>query len=184
MHLEADGYVIRIRGDKSIYRPLDMVGKSMDQLRKSGSQITGNDSEIFEKMSQAISSGLTIFDEVSAIRSVTGDGSLHSVLPVLVVPNETLWTVDYDESGAVQGEPQMADRAEYYIDRNSSQSFAGPWVHAYISHMEVVTVKGLSEMLVNYFYKNQPEGSYHPLVFGRDDQMWDLVYATMAGHDV
>jgi hypothetical protein len=68
------------------------------------------------------------------------------VLPILVVPDETLWVVNYAERGTLQEGPMLRNQAEYFIGhvqgirQNYNASFT-------ISHLHIVTKTGLNVML-------------------------------------
>ena len=68
------------------------------------------------------------------------------VLPILVVPNERLWKIEYDADGNRLGDPTLVKRCSYYVNREISETniVNGRLV---ASHLEMVTIDGLFELL-------------------------------------
>lgn len=126
---------------RSPYRAGNYVGKSMGQY-SSGAKRKSNE-EIFDRMSQAIVSLPDLLDySYSDAKSVT------AVVPVIVIPNERLWQIKYDESGLPLGLPEQVDHISYFIDREY------PGEAFLLSHVEVVTESGINKMLENYVNLN------------------------------
>lgn len=64
------------------------------------------------------------------------------ILPMVVVPNGSLWAIDYASSGEPLGDPKQEDRVEFAIFK----SVSGPKLNGedyLLSHLEFVTEKGL-----------------------------------------
>ncbi|KKK56891.1 hypothetical protein LCGC14_3059990, partial [marine sediment metagenome] len=88
---------IRVQHPHSIYSAGALVGKSCVQVGKTlNGDICGNDAEVFEKWSQALASADDLADIASKKGEKQNNFHLAAVLPLLVVPNGKLWTVNYD----------------------------------------------------------------------------------------
>ncbi len=64
------------------------------------------------------------------------------ILPVLVVPDKTLWSVDYDSVGSISP-PQRLDEVTLYVARSyllHGQQFV-------ISHLHICTETGFDKLL-------------------------------------
>jgi hypothetical protein len=136
----------------SIYRAGDMVGKKTDQIgRDASGELLRDDSGAFEKLNQAVNSCKDLV--VRAVLSPPPDvrPSFTVVVPVLVVPSQVLWQVDYAEDGSVQARPRRLERSSLFIDHTWPVD-RGAWgVIAYrLSHLEVVTLDGLARVVSDW----------------------------------
>jgi hypothetical protein len=67
------------------------------------------------------------------------------IMPVLVVPDGVMWTVDYDATGTkIQG-PQQIEMTTFYLDH-------APWTRGQrfsytISHLHFVTITGMAKFV-------------------------------------
>ena len=129
------------------------VGKSCDQVGRSlQGDVLGNDSAVFDKISQAISAS---YDLVSKAH-YAGDKFnevITIVVPMLVVPDDRLWTVCYERSGEIKNQPQITNNVEYYIDKSW---LVGKGEHErsiryFLSHMEIVQFSALYDVIQKYF---------------------------------
>ena len=143
--------IAREQKERGIYRPFNQVGKRTAQVRRDqgGRGFKDDDRESYEKWSQALSSAADLVRE-SAEAQPSADLYV-SILPILVVSDDTLWVVDYSEEGKRLGPPKPTDEAELFVDRdypirslNNWQ--AGPLVY-HISHLHIFTRTGLVSFL-------------------------------------
>ena len=141
--------------DGSIFQPGELVGKSTVQVgktsdgTKSGSKFSCDDSEVYEGWSQAVSSAYEMILEAYGNDAPAGIESVASVIfPVLVVPDERLWTVEYSPEGVRQGNPKKVERCEFYLGKN----FSGlQQVNEYrISHLLIFTKSGFEKYLTDF----------------------------------
>ena len=83
--------------------------------------ITGKDNEIYERWSQAISScSDLIYKETNFYASDPNvEAEAYSiVIPMLMVPCETLWHTQFDESGSWSGKVELGNHVSIYIDKD------------------------------------------------------------------
>ena len=139
--------VIRIDNGLSEYKARSPVGKNLAQVGRANDRtLVANDAEVFEKWSQALSSASDLADEA------TWDGENHKstfislVLPILVVPNGTLWEVDYCENGERNGDPVKVDRCSFFVGREYEAGDRIRGAQLTISHLEFVTLSGLEAL--------------------------------------
>lgn len=145
---------IPVTGEASPYKANDPVGKSCDQIGRKASQeadLVSNDSDAFEKISQAINSA---FDLINAAHYAAENEQdvVTIVVPVLVVPNDRIWSVLYKRTGEIFREPTLESNIEYYIDKSWLIGGAGNEYpkRYFMSHMEIVQISKLSEMVSKY----------------------------------
>lgn len=127
----------------SLYRNGNLTGKSIDQLRRNDLRIYGSDSEVFDKVSQALCSA---HEMIQVAASGHGNFIVSSVIPILVIPTGTLWVIDYDENGNVVNGPEAVQQTSYYCGK--TWSYPGQLLSSYsISHFEIVTIDFLQEFV-------------------------------------
>lgn len=146
--LEEKARSIRLDGKHSIYPREKPVGKSCTQVgRREDGKIQSNDKEVYEKWGQAISSAHEL-----AVRACN-DGEKHRskflcvVLPVLVVPDGTLWTASFDSDGNRSSNPQESSRCSYFLGKTHDVRSGLGFVSYTMSHLEFVTASGLLTMI-------------------------------------
>lgn len=145
--LKKHGRCLHMINNYSIYPVGEPVGKSCSQVGRVSHNdgLTGNDAEVYEKWYQAIHSAHDLVDR--ARLDWKDFTNFHEcctlVLPILVVPNDRLWTVHYSSSGQRIGTANKADRVSFYIDKSvaPSDKLAGMWYS--LSHLEIFTENGL-----------------------------------------
>lgn len=139
--------ILRINSRNLVYPEKSFVGKSTTQISKNEhGSFTSNDAEVYEKWAQAISSshdllGFSGNDPELARRGV----SLTIIMPALIIPDSTLWVVNYDLTGKMVNQPELLERCSIYIGKNISGGSAG--LHYSLSHLEVFTFSGLEKFL-------------------------------------
>lgn len=140
---------IRLTGERTFYKLGDPVGKSCDQVgRNMNGDILANDSEVYEKWSQALSSA----DDLTYLACTdgndrTGDLALSLVFPIMVVPNGRLWVTQYDSDGNRTADPVQTDRCSYFVNLEYYHRGALTGDEYNISHLEFVTQDGLLQFV-------------------------------------
>jgi hypothetical protein len=128
-----------------LYPPGQGVGKSMRQVRREtkgerkGQMVSGD--EVFDKWTQAVAS-LAEMIENGARQLGRGFGPYQKLryiafLPVLVVPDETLWVADYSSHGQLRGEPFQVPELSYYLGRQYPLVSASTALT--ITHLHIIT---------------------------------------------
>lgn len=115
------------------------------------------DSDIYDKWAQALSSGVELAG--SACHSATVSSVqrfVTAVLPAVVVPDGLLWQVVYNDSGSVSTDPVQVDECELLVAREIEVGGpkGTPLFHRFtFSHVHFFTLRGfgsfLSKMAVN-----------------------------------
>jgi hypothetical protein len=135
-----------------MYKTGEPVGKTLAQvIRDSNNLPKGDDKEIYNKWSQALSSA----DDLVAMCPDDGklkecDYCFSSVIPVLVVPDGTLWRCAFDLDGNRTIEPELTKRVQLFVGKQASYQemmFLGP--DYMISHLEIVTLSGLPDLIAD-----------------------------------
>lgn len=125
----------------------EFVGKALSQVGFNGEgKLHSKDSEVFEKWGQAIASSNQLIKRAASLNNSLENPLQNSaVLPVLVVPDGTLWVVNYNGLGN-HSEPAQVQEVKYFIgstqmiDASQSATFI-------LSHLHIVTKTGLKDLL-------------------------------------
>lgn len=141
----------RIEHDLSIYTERSPVGKACNlvgRLEHSSGGFSSGDKDVYERWAQALSSADDLALEAYTAAGDAGrEGAMTVVLPILVVPNGTLFKVVYDEVGQRTSGPEPADRVSFFVGRRYWHRLAGCSDGLTLSHLEIVTFEGLTDFL-------------------------------------
>jgi hypothetical protein len=97
--------------------------------REAGSKsIYSANKEIYEKWSQGLDSAHDLITASYWEGASEGPGNIAyvAVLPIVVVPDGRLWTVQYDSDGVRTGEPVKTERCSYFVNTAYRMSSDGP----------------------------------------------------------
>ncbi|MCB9091375.1 MAG: hypothetical protein H6621_09935 [Halobacteriovoraceae bacterium] len=154
----------------SLYSNFEFIGKSLDKVnRKRKGQDKGkiyfDDSEIYSKYSQAINSLCELIIECESGEEATINQFL--LIPVLVVPNKSLYEVKYNDDGEIVSGPSEANRLPFFIDKKFDKELGKNFPSHKIHYLEIVTENGLDNLL------NEVEGEKdfdnQPSFLGEDE---------------
>jgi hypothetical protein len=150
--------VDRVKGHESLYPPQSPVGKSPVQVsRDSHGEFKATDRDFYDKWAQALSSASGLFERAAHhVTLVSYQAECHSlIVPVLVVPDEMLWQVDYDDDGRRRVDPHRTDRCSYFVNRKYVRACRPSPEELTISHIEFVTFRGLGSLLSSLMETDQ-----------------------------
>lgn len=130
--------VLRVSDQSGLYPAGRPVGKSTAQVgRTLQGELTSADTESYDKWSQALSSAHDLVGRALRGCEITQtQACLSVVIPVLVLGDETLWTVDYTASGSLSGPPVKSEEVHLFVDRSYS---VGTSTNYRISHLHIYT---------------------------------------------
>jgi hypothetical protein len=129
----------------SFYQQGEFVGRSVTLVKSSHDSPAG-DADIYTKWAQALASVDDLIWEGANDASGLAIPVAHSTaLPCLVIPDGTLWTVDYDLKGN-RSIPQSAESCEFYVGKPSIGR-AQPAKFT-ITHLHIFTISGFEKFLL------------------------------------
>ncbi len=154
---QSDSEKARVSSPHSLYLESEYVAKSIDQVGRSNNGIVSNDGSVFEKINQAIHSAYDLIEE--AHYDIYGPkGKAEIILPILVIPDDRLWAVRYDDSGARVGDIELVEHLTYYVGQqwrvgyiNEQNPSLSNFTWYTLSHLEVITFSALNRVLNEYF---------------------------------
>lgn len=155
------GERVRQRAAASIYPAFEPVGKSCCQVgRDKNGEIKASDAEAYDKWWQAIQSSHDLVASAEDDWELSRQGISNTlVLPILSIPDDRLWIVNYNQDGTMNGSPAKANRASLYINKfiPSSNHLSG--IGMWVSHIEVLTHTGMRELVKSFA---DPSGGVNP----------------------
>lgn len=144
---------LSIRGEHSLYKLREPVGKSTVQVGRTssdGGTIFANDSELYEKWGQSLSSANDLVDRVYWDGLDDNKRYFSAVVPFVVVPNNRLWMVTYDDEGNRVCDPIATDRCSCFIDKDYEMGTRLAGARMWLSHVEIVTFDGMQKFVEAY----------------------------------
>ncbi len=139
-----------------VYRQGHFTGKSVIRLKPSNNKdsIQGytktSDAEVYDGWDQALSSAYDVCKSASEYARKFSKRHFFTVtIPVVVVPDESLWMLKYDDDGIARSEPCLTDNCPFFVDRglsitgwNADQKFS-------LSHIHFCTLSGFKSLVVS-----------------------------------
>jgi len=133
-----------IRGDFSMYKPGEPVGKSTVQVgRTMDGSISANDSELYEKWGQCLNSANDLVERLYWDGDEDKVNYMSAVIPFVVVPNGRLWMATYDDDGNMTKNPEPTDRCSCFIDKDYKMGTELASAEICLSHVEIVPFDGM-----------------------------------------
>jgi hypothetical protein len=138
--------VLRVEGDQSVYKPAEMVGKKTDQVKRDKNAVlVSDDKDTFDKVNQAVHS---CKDLVTRLVNSHEAELFGVVVPVLVLPKNTLWQVEYEGDGTLRADPHRVTHATLFLDHAWSvdRGLYGTFSY-HLTHVEFITIDALHEIV-------------------------------------
>lgn len=134
--------------NNEFYRRNDWVAKRIEQVgKKQTGEIFSGDSPLFEKITQAVNSS---FDLIKCI-STKKDRSFNAlIIPVLVIPDNRLWGVSYNEDGSINSDVEQITSCSYYLNQEWLIQHPINRMVYRISHLEIVTFSEIKRKIDSF----------------------------------
>lgn len=139
--------IIRFSHPMSNYVFGSPVGKSSVQVGKArDNSFETSDAEVFDKWSQALASAHDLAYGAAVEGKERTRKVLSLVLPMVVVPDGTLWQAEYSDDGTRTRDPVAVDRCSFFVGRDyeAGDRLGGSMLT--VSHLEFVTLSGLTDL--------------------------------------
>jgi hypothetical protein len=136
------------RKTAGLYPENEPVGKAMRQVAKTeDGGFSSTDKELFDKYQQALASCADqIRQAVQEAQPRRTRDTFAAILPVLVVPDGTLWMARYSSRGSLESDPQPAAEVTFYLGRPYPIPFE-PLRAFTISHLHIMTKTAVIDFL-------------------------------------
>lgn len=147
--LKGTGFKVYDAGSRvNLYPKDELVAKACERVAWKNDTPRSSDSEIYDKWSQALSSATELITDATKSNPEHliehKIHSLHFILPIVVVPDDTLWTVDYEDDGSSSGPARVVSEISYFVDRGYMPANMKPFR---CSHVHFVTESKLTEFI-------------------------------------
>lgn len=130
------------------YRKNDWVAKRIEQVgRKQTGEIFSGDSPLFEKITQAVNSSFDLINGFSTKKDRTFNAL---IIPVLVIPDNRLWGVSYNEDGSMSSEVKTLASCSYYLNQEWIINHPTNRMAYRISHLEIVTFSEIKRKIDSF----------------------------------
>ena len=148
----------RASQDDAFYSPKSFVGKSILRIKPNPNRsqlasapfVSDSDADIYDKWSQALSSSVELAELACGAAGRHHVPKFYTaILPVVVVPDDSLWTVYYEDSGVLLKQPQPASTCELFVGREITVT--RDWMpHQFtFSHIHFFTLAGFRVFLTS-----------------------------------
>ena len=163
------GKVSVVRPDNNkFYRSNDFVGKSLDQIGRRDhhdKELVGNDSDIYSKWSQAVNSSFELA-ETAYYESYDHQSKvfISFVMPIVVIPDNTLWIAKYDHEGNRIGEIKQNEECQYYIGNKFELGDKISGKEIVLTHLHIMTFSRFNKFVnevENYSDSIFPQSEIH-----------------------
>ena len=165
---------VKFAHPKSEYAFQGPVGKSCVQVGKApDGSIISTDADVFDKWSQALASAHDLADDAAEEGELTETEVFSLILPIVMVPDGTLWRVDYSADGSRCSDPKQIDRCSFYVGHTYEAGGRVRGTMLVLSHLEFVTLSGIEKLAGgllprnNSWFQNVDSGQLVKGVFRR-----------------
>lgn len=133
----------RVR-NSSVYARDTFVGKAILKPDKNG---RSNDSEIYDRWAQAISSAHDLVREAATKPAAMDLCQYGAVFPWVVVPDGALWRAKYDGAGALLADPEPVDRCRFFVAHSLQLPPEEHHNPVCLSHIDFATLGGFRKFV-------------------------------------
>ena len=141
----------RSQGEESFYAPKKFVGKSLLRLKQSKTiPVAVTDADIYDRWSQALASAIDLARKACDLsKEFQSPHVFSAILPVVVVSNDALWAVTYDDKGEMLDQPRSVEHCELYVGRSMTlNQEPKAFRHQFtFSHIDFFTLSGFDSFL-------------------------------------
>lgn len=142
---------VKVYRNNIIYQENKYVGKSVTQLYiDENGDSTSKNEEVYEKWIQVFGQANGLVNKAANIyRTNNKDNNYSAIFPILIIPNERLWVVNYNLDGNIKDGPKKEISSEIFYELESK--FKDEYEDDFIfSHLHIFTIDGFKEFL-KYF---------------------------------
>jgi len=110
---------LRASGENSFYARNGFVAKSIVRIQADKNPMARTqDADIYDKWAQAISSAVGLAETACILpKGAIPPKVVAAILPIVVVPDNLMWAVTYDDEGNIEGDPIQANNCELFVGK-------------------------------------------------------------------
>ena len=138
---------LELPASRCMYSSGEFVGKSIECVSKDRvGNFKGGDKEIYGRWSQALQSASALLPNVTGDFYGNEKFVINWIIPILVVPDDRLYVVDFDDAGTQRGDPALTGRTSFFVDyKPTTISIDGPEFR--FGHLEIMTFSALKNFV-------------------------------------
>ena len=147
------GLAMTNKSTSRLYPTNNFVGKSIFCLplaRNDNNILLIKESHIYERYSQALASLEEMLVFKNSILRPEADPSMVAGIAILVVPDDCLWGISYDEEGAVISDAEPIESSTLYVAREIE---LGPHDHFNIPHVDLMTESAFKKFVQRLYLR-------------------------------
>ncbi len=171
--------VIDVSPSRSVYRSNgtdQFVGKAIDIVSRDGSgKFKSGDKEVYPKWTQALQSASTLMPLDAGTFYDDKRPTIHWILPILVVPDDRLFVVDFDNFGNQQLGPTSAPSTSYFVGYKQQLCIVEVRESKF-GHLEIMTYSALKSFVESIV------GLSDPAIFEAFVSQWDCLEQLASRH--
>ena len=123
-------------------------GKAVNQVSRSkNGKLNAGDADVFDSWSQAVSSIITYSQESQSIIDPDNKYELHIFIPFVVIPDDRLWFITYNNLGKIVVSSQPTNNISVYINKLHKSNDPRRLPELLISHVEFMTLTGFNNFI-------------------------------------
>lgn len=156
----------RVQSNNQIYPVGEFAGKNLIRLKQGDKGLIPSreyESEIYDRWSQAIASADELCKNATRAAETTPGPTFTVVVPGVVVPDDTLWSLQYDREGNFGSGPVPSKAVSFFLNHKVGMPLGH---HLYFSHVEFWTFGGLKQFVANL---NSPNANWEDWLPGSVD---------------
>jgi hypothetical protein len=128
---------------KAVIRPDPGASREKELVPGTKYRLTG-DGDVWEKWNQAVSHAAVLARASADERQRQQTFTLTAALPLVVVPEDALWTISYDADGRIEDDPKRVPSTTLYV---GSEHVVADYVQPQLSHIHLMTPSGLNHFV-------------------------------------
>jgi hypothetical protein len=138
-----------------LYSRGEFVGKSVARLkREKQNWVSESASDVYDRWAQTLSSSIDLVQGAAKMTLPPIERITSFIMPIVVVPDETLWIANFDEDGKIAPEPTTENHTTFFVgreisigvwDADQSQYQQKPFA---LSHVHFMTLRGLQDFML------------------------------------
>lgn len=170
------------------YQPHLFTGKSINKIKplkgqSASFELTG-DGDIYTTLNQSIASCYDLCQNGTGYIYELHPLELYTaIIPIVVVPDDCLWTLVYNETGEIISDASRTSYCEYFVGKNIKlrPNMAGGATAALtITHLHIYTLSGFRELVSQLKRGGEPTRDNA----SRDTSFWGRLFPNVARNDM
>lgn len=175
-------------GQSSYYQSRFFTGKCIHKIKPIKSQSTPfeltGDGDIYTTLNQSIASCYDLCQNGTGYIHELHPFELHTaIIPIVVIPDDCLWTLAYNEAGEIISDASSTNYCEYFVGKNIKlrpNMAGGATAVLTITHLHIYTLSGFREFVSQLKRGGEPTRDKST----KDISLWGRMFPDVARNDM